>query len=122
MLAGCSESLVEVAAFVVTELTANVVKHARTPMRVGVDVDDGRVRIEVADSSSELPVARSPGGATSGRGLVIVERLADAWGVDASARGKTVWAELDRVAGYADRSSDRRKNSPRPATSRTRRV
>jgi hypothetical protein len=31
----------------------------------------------------------------TGRGLHIVEALADRWGVDKTAEGKTVWFEID---------------------------
>lgn len=123
VLAGCPERLADAAAVVVTELAANVVKHARTLMWVSVDVgaDDDRIRVEVGDRSPGLPVERSPG-ATSGRGLLIVDRLTDAWGVDPTPGGKTVWAELKPPESYEGLSSATRKNSARPATSRTRRV
>lgn len=122
VLEGCPERIVDIAAVVVTELAANATEHARTEMWISVDIDDDRVRIEVGDGSPDLPVARRPRSATSGRGLLIVDRLADEWGVDPSARGKTVWVELKPPASYEGRSSATRKNAPRPATSRTRRI
>ena len=61
--------------------------------------DDGagarRLRVEVADSSDEMPHRRHPGEmASSGRGLVLIERLADAWGVEPRGQGKSTWFEL----------------------------
>ncbi|MEU5160273.1 SpoIIE family protein phosphatase [Streptomyces sp. NPDC020875] len=53
------------------------------------------LRVEVADTSDELPHKRRPGElASSGRGLVLMEMLADAWGVDPRGEGKCIWFEL----------------------------
>ena len=91
----CPEEVVEVASLLTTELVANVVRHAGTPMRIAVGVGDGRARIEVSDSSFALPMARHDDrGADTGRGVVIIERLADAWGVAPFPGGKTVWVEV----------------------------
>ena len=53
------------------------------------------LRVEVADFSSEPPRL---GGfdldAMSGRGLALVEALADRWGVETHRSGKCVWFEL----------------------------
>ena len=54
-----------------------------------------RLRVEVADRSDELPHRRSPGEmASSGRGLTLLEALADSWGVDPRGEGKTTWFEV----------------------------
>ncbi|MFJ2443170.1 ATP-binding protein [Streptomyces sp. NPDC087658] len=54
------------------------------------------LRIEVGDAREErMPVARVAGeGECFGRGLLIVEELADRWGVEPRTVGKTVFAEL----------------------------
>lgn len=88
---------------IVAELAANAATHGRVPgrdFRLSVRLDaTGVVRIEVADSRGDrLPVSggRTGPDAVSGRGLVIVEALADRWGVDAGpVPRKTVWAEID---------------------------
>ncbi|MEU8653729.1 ATP-binding protein [Streptomyces sp. NPDC048737] len=56
----------------------------------------GTVRIEVADACEKRrpKSRRSEPEAGSGRGLLIVEALADKWGVEDRDLGKTVWAEL----------------------------
>ncbi|MER6707872.1 ATP-binding protein, partial [Streptomyces fumanus] len=55
----------------------------------------GRLRVEVEDSSSALPRRRDAGDrGVSGRGLLLVEALADAWGVEARGGGKCVWSEF----------------------------
>jgi hypothetical protein len=50
------------------------------------------------DESRELPVRRDPGpGELSGRGLMIVAAMSDAYGaVEGYSGGKVVWARLDR--------------------------
>lgn len=57
------------------------------------------VRLEVADTSSRAPVPRCVGGdATGGRGLALVDCLADRWGWHAEGSGKSIWCELDRCS------------------------
>ncbi|MFD6972076.1 SpoIIE family protein phosphatase [Streptomyces sp. NPDC059979] len=55
----------------------------------------GRIRIEVEDTSSALPRRREAGDwAVSGRGLMLVDQLADEWGVEPRGGGKSVWCEF----------------------------
>ncbi|MFI7387582.1 ATP-binding protein [Streptomyces sp. NPDC049813] len=84
------------------ELTANAVRHGHRAgsdfhvslVRTGADT----FRIEVSDTRDERPPggARPPAGPDdeSGRGLLLVAALADAWGCAprADGTGKTVWA------------------------------
>ncbi|MFF9194213.1 SpoIIE family protein phosphatase [Streptomyces sp. NPDC014779] len=54
-----------------------------------------RLRVEVEDRSSALPRRREAGDAgVSGRGLLLVERLSDRWGVEPRGGGKCVWCEF----------------------------
>ncbi|POX48631.1 ATP-binding protein [Streptomyces sp. Ru72] len=85
---------------VVAELAANAVTHGRVPgrdFRLMLYVVADTLRIEVTDTRCErLPQLQHPNpGAESGRGLLVVDALADRWGVreDRFPR-KTVWAEL----------------------------
>ncbi|MEV7024409.1 ATP-binding protein [Kitasatospora sp. NPDC093558] len=58
---------------------------------------DHRLRIEVQDGATRLPGRRRDPDAeyaTSGRGLLLVEALADAWGVQLRGDGKVTWFEL----------------------------
>ncbi|WP_343238890.1 ATP-binding protein [Streptomyces sp. SID9124] len=92
------------AAHIVAELAANAATHGRVQGRdfqLSVAVrEDTVLRIEVTDTMGDrLPVAAAPDAhADTGRGLVIVEALADRWGVvSGPVPRKTVWAELDLV-------------------------
>lgn len=85
-------------ATVVSELVTNAVLHARTPFTVKVRKSDESIRVDVIDESSSLPMRRPYDlREVTGRGLHIVERLSDRWGVSESLGGKTVWFELCKV-------------------------
>lgn len=86
-------------ATVVSELVTNAILHARTPFTVQVRKSSETIRVDVTDESDEMPVKR-PHDVTevTGRGLHIVEKLADNWGVFKNPRGKTVWFELAKAA------------------------
>lgn len=86
---------VEVAA---GELLGNVLLHTEGGAVVTLEVllePDRRVRLWVNDRSSVRPRRRTPGeAATSGRGLMMVEAVADRWGVEPRGEGKAVWCEF----------------------------
>lgn len=83
-------------ALVVTELVTNGVTHGGGAVQVAARRVGPRVRVEVTDRSDRRPVVTAAGPATaSRRGMAIVDALVAAWGVDAVAGGKVVWAELD---------------------------
>ena len=84
-------------ALVVTELVTNAVAHADAEPRLRMCRRGEVVRIEVQDPSTEVPVRQPTGdpAATSGRGLALVDLMADSWGVEVhDGCGKTVWATL----------------------------
>ncbi|MGW0210820.1 SpoIIE family protein phosphatase [Streptomyces sp. NPDC003233] len=85
---------------VADELITNALMHTEGAAIVTLRALDGghrRLRIEVEDSSSALPRRREAGeDGVSGRGLLLVEMLTDAWGVEARGGGKAVWCEFRR--------------------------
>jgi anti-sigma regulatory factor (Ser/Thr protein kinase) len=90
-----AESVTAEAELLVSELAANVVLHAHTPMRVSILELAGRVRIEVRDDSPALPQRRAPDPLSiDGRGVMLVDTIATAWGINGNRHGKTVWFEL----------------------------
>ncbi|WP_371655807.1 MULTISPECIES: SpoIIE family protein phosphatase [unclassified Streptomyces] len=80
------------------ELITNALMHTDGGAIVTVRVLAGperRMRVEVEDRSSALPRRREAGDSgVSGRGLMLVDRLADVWGVESRGSGKCVWCEF----------------------------
>ncbi|MER5448750.1 ATP-binding protein [Streptomyces sp. NPDC059690] len=96
---GLTPKMTEDVVLLVSELVGNAVRH--TGARVfGLRMRRRRgwIRIEVRDPSRGLPCLM-PVQETdiSGRGLFLVDKLSDRWGVDLLPRGKTTWFEM-RVA------------------------
>lgn len=89
---------VEVAA---GELMVNALLHTEAGAVITLEVLPGaarRVRLWVKDRSSVFPRRRTPGeAATSGRGLLLVDAVADSWGVEPRGEGKAVWCEFAEV-------------------------
>ncbi|MCQ4082159.1 ATP-binding protein [Streptomyces sp. RB6PN25] len=92
----------ERAVLIVAELAANAVLHARVRGRdfrlaLTLDASTDTLRIEVTDARGDRhPTRRNGAGADeeSGRGLLLVDALADRWGTRPfPPSGKTVWAE-----------------------------
>lgn len=107
---GVSDDLICVMELLVSELFTNSVCHTDTPaVGLALYLTDGRVACEVTDTSTTLPrrrPARTPGAADddvlaeSGRGLDLVDRLADRWGSRRHGdSGKSVWFSLRLPAG-----------------------
>lgn len=86
---------VEDLTLVVSELVTNAVVHGSAEVHLDVAVEGSHVRIEVADDSpaDAAPVAPLVEG-DSGRGLLLVARLAARWGVRRDGARKVVWADL----------------------------
>lgn len=81
----------------VSELVTNAILHAHAVPHVIVQVDAHHVRIDVQDPSPTRPMPRAPDPSIpGGRGLHIVQSLADAWGVDIRPTGKSVWFTVRR--------------------------
>ena len=90
----------ELLALMLSELATNAVQHAATDFEVSITLDPparsrtGWLHVAVSDAAPGYPVPREPvADAPSGRGLRIVESLADAWGIEVARDrpGKTVW-------------------------------
>ncbi|MEU1504003.1 SpoIIE family protein phosphatase [Kitasatospora sp. NPDC005748] len=95
--------LVDTAELLASELVTNAIRHtdrdamftARLYREAAADGGRARLRVEVEDESDLWPTRRTPGEqASSGRGLMLVEALADGWGVEPRGSGKRMWFEL----------------------------
>jgi ABC-type transporter Mla MlaB component len=105
------------ACIVVTEMVNNVVAHAHTPMIVLLAMRPDAMSVAVRDRSTSVPRFTGPVPATSygGRGLLLIDSVADRWGSLRLESGKVVWALLQQPveppaddrhqnAGMADRT------------------
>jgi anti-sigma regulatory factor (Ser/Thr protein kinase) len=91
--------LADTATLLISELVTNAVLHARTGgagLALQLEVHGTWLRIEVRDGDLRGPKPRTPAlFDESGFGFVLVDALADRWGVLETPDGKAVWAELD---------------------------
>jgi anti-sigma regulatory factor (Ser/Thr protein kinase) len=92
---------------VLSELVTNAVVHGEGDVTVAAILREERARLEVSDGAPEWRIGGTTPRAEGGRGLRIVEALADRWSVDHTAAGKTVWAELTVVRIDQGRSARR---------------
>jgi serine/threonine-protein kinase RsbW len=73
----------------VSELAMNAVQYAHTDFHVSVELTEEGLRVEVTDSGGGTPAPqpRPPASSPHGRGLFLVDRLSDEWGVSPSRDG-----------------------------------
>jgi anti-sigma regulatory factor (Ser/Thr protein kinase) len=99
--------LTDDAVVIVSELVTNAVQHACKGIGEYVELTvrwrDGALCIEVADSWEwDMPSPCNPTpDELGGRGLLLVDALAEEWGIRPRQVGKTVWARLPTAAGAA---------------------
>ena len=100
------EELAERALLIVSELVANAAVHADTVLELSMTANSRSLKLSVRDEDERLPVlggvdsperdphTQPPSLGEGGRGIAIVEGLADEWGVDVLRGGKRVWARI----------------------------
>ncbi|MFE2286080.1 ATP-binding protein [Streptomyces sp. NPDC059443] len=111
-LAGLSDA----AELALTELVANVVRHVpgRSCVVLILRRPDG-LRVEVSDGCPAPPRVTNESNENlpeGGRGLLLVEAVADRWGTDPNSTGKTVWFECDAPPPAASGSGRARRRQP----------
>jgi anti-sigma regulatory factor (Ser/Thr protein kinase) len=97
--AGVSPATVDEVVLIASELVGNAVRHTPAPpsglLEVSWSLDDTGVTVGVVDASPTPPRPRTPTPQDPhGRGLRIVDALADGWGVVPHPQGKQVWAHV----------------------------
>jgi anti-sigma regulatory factor (Ser/Thr protein kinase) len=97
---GVDDGAIEDCRLLVSELVTNAILHARSSALVSLERKHRIVRITVCDESTMQPRVREYApDAVTGRGMLLVDRLARRWGVDARNGGKCVWFEMDAPNG-----------------------
>ncbi|WP_275423589.1 ATP-binding protein [Planobispora takensis] len=93
--------VVESVELAASELVTNAIQHSNGEQDVTLLLAYAAetLRLEVRDGDPvNLPSVRTPSALDlGGRGLLLVERYADRWGVKPAGRGKAVWCEFDDV-------------------------
>jgi hypothetical protein len=94
------------ACIVVTEMVNNVVAHAHTPMAVLLARHGDTMTVAVRDQSATIPHFTGPVAPTSygGRGLLLIDSVAERWGSLELTAGKVVWAVLQDEPKAAEAS------------------
>ncbi|MGA4943339.1 ATP-binding protein [Streptomyces cinereoruber] len=100
------EERVEDVLLLVSEVVTNACLHAGGPEEFVLRRGREGVRVEVADASSEPPRPRAPRSPAlpGGHGLMVLDRLAGAWGYEVrgpGVAGKVVWLEISLPPGRA---------------------
>ena len=89
-------ALAETPCLLISELVTDAIVHTGTWARLTLRLTGRRLRCAVADESSRVPVPRRCKAIDdTGRGLHLVEDLAEEWGIETIAGGKSVWFEVD---------------------------
>jgi anti-sigma regulatory factor (Ser/Thr protein kinase) len=93
---GVRPDVMDPALLVVSELVTNALVHTDGRVRLDLTLINHRLRIAVTDSSPRTPVKPTSLGweATGGRGILLVEAMAESWGTVPVSGGKQVWCEL----------------------------
>ncbi|WP_436789901.1 ATP-binding protein [Yinghuangia sp. YIM S10712] len=90
--------LVDDATLLVSELVTNALRHGIGKPELSLGLGGSALRIEVTDLGPGLPYPRTAEPEDkSGRGLWLVQLLANRWGFTRWADGKSAWCELARA-------------------------
>jgi len=96
------DDLVDPVLLLTSEVVTNALLHSGTGLTLTVARDGVGVRVEVADGSAVPPVQRRHStSASTGRGVQLLEAVADEWGWTATSTGKLVWFRVLTDAGWA---------------------
>jgi len=99
---GVEQDVIDDAGLLTTELMSNAVRHGSGLITLRIEVDAGAIQVRVHDDGADTVQVKEVGEASvGGRGLFIVECVADQWGSDPDDPGKSVWFRL-RSSSAAD--------------------
>ncbi|WP_419999847.1 SpoIIE family protein phosphatase [Streptomyces boninensis] len=90
---------VDAAELALSEMIANVMMHTDSPATVSITVMGApgtrTLSLRISDNDATLPHLKHPGElSASGRGILLLDSLADTWGVQPQGDGKVTWGEF----------------------------
>lgn len=95
---GVDDDVVDSAELCVSELVTNVIMHAGTPCHLTVHLEEGSVGVLVRDggeaSADAVPTTDEDPLRVSGRGLTLIDALAQRWGTHTDEQGTIAWFVL----------------------------
>lgn len=93
------DGLAQTGALLVSELVTNAIVHVEGDLTLSVACIESQLLVSVSDGSSDPPIVNhSPAtDQPGGRGLYLVDALADSWNYEPTPSGKTVWFALDET-------------------------
>jgi anti-sigma regulatory factor (Ser/Thr protein kinase) len=104
----------------VSELVTNAVQHGGPPIELRLTLTGHCLGVEVRDSgppftvSGVALVSADPPGQPHGRGLLIVDQLADHWGTRGHSVGKTIWCDVGIAEARPIRRQDVNRDEDPP--------
>lgn len=100
---GPADACLEEGRLAVSELVSNAVQHAGTPLVVRLFVAGDGLEVSVADESPDTPSMQPPDpGRIGGRGLILIDRMSQCWGVLMRQSDKIVWCFLRPRRQYSN--------------------
>ncbi len=85
----------DVLTLLTSEVVTNAILHGGSDIDLVLERQDSAIRVEVADTSPQVPVARQlDTSSIGGRGIPLLDSLAGGWGVIEHDTGKIVWFEV----------------------------
>lgn len=103
---GAREALVNDVALVVSELSTNAVRHARSPFSVTVRAHGATLHVAIQDGQALLSTLPDGGLVPQPlHGLSLIDGLSNEWGFEDTHEGKVVWAELHYETSHASRDA-----------------
>lgn len=105
LIGWAADDIVDEAVLLASELVTNAVVHAGTDVVVTCLLLSGGVQVEVTDHHPVRPLPAPPGdvpeSSEGGRGLQLLSRVSQSWGVDYTRASKRTWFRLQFSAGRA---------------------